>query len=101
MPFNFFTMYYGYYIGMQVRGTIGNIYTYQTYHGRTYRHRYIVPRDPKTPAQIRMRFLLGSATYAWHDLSSPEKLFWKDVRTRSRAYSGFNHFISSYIKTWQ
>lgn len=100
MGYNFFTLYYGYYIGMAARGTIGKKYVYQVVNNRQWKRRWVKPKDPKTPGQLNMRFLFACAVAAWHDLTDPEKLSWKDVNQGTKIYSGYNAFLSSYIKSF-
>jgi hypothetical protein len=59
--------------------------------------RHVIPADPKTPAQITRRVKLAAATNAWHSLTTPEK---KAARMRgaARSITGFNQFISEYMK---
>ena len=45
-------------------GKIANQVAYQSPYGLCYRE-LVIPRDPKTPAQSRIRAILGSSSSAW------------------------------------
>jgi len=100
MGFNFYTLYYGYYIGISVSASIGKKYVYYLQHNVQKKRRWVLPADPKVPAQLNMRFLLKQAVLAWHDLTPSQKISYQDFRSKTKVYSGYNSFISSYIKSY-
>lgn len=100
MGFNFYDSYYGYYIGIQIRGTIGKTFVYQVIHGEQFKRRYVIPYDPKTPAQQRLRDLFKKAIQSWKKFSDQEKSDLEKLKPAYLIMSGFNYYISSYMKTY-
>jgi hypothetical protein len=43
-------------------------YVYSWHHGRLHWHRYVVPKDPRTPGQRRSRAAFGKAAKAWSEI---------------------------------
>ena len=100
MPFDFYHEFYGNYVGMQIRGTIGKKIIYQRIGNIQRRYNYFIPPNPNTPAQQHMRFLLGRATDKWHTLTEPEKQGFETLKPKHKVMSGFNYFVSLYIKQY-
>ncbi len=100
MSFNFYDNYYGSYVGVKIRGSIGDNWTYQVTGGAQRKYPYNIPTDPKTPSQLRMRDLLRKATYSWHSLTDPEKDFYRSLEPFKKVMSGFNYYVSTYMKEY-
>ena len=52
--------------GKPMSGRMG-AFVYSYYNGRLHWHRYVVPKDPRTPAQRRSRAAFGKASKAWSE----------------------------------
>jgi hypothetical protein len=52
--------------GKPMSGRCGG-YVYSWYNGRLHWHRYVVPKDPRTPAQRRSRAAFGTGSKAWSE----------------------------------
>jgi hypothetical protein len=52
--------------GKPMSGRCGG-YIYSWYKGRLHWHRYVLPKDPRTPAQRRSRAAFGAASKAWSE----------------------------------
>jgi hypothetical protein len=60
-----------------------------------YARRYVVPRNPDTPAQRKRRTLFAEAVRAWQSLPDQHKQLW-NARALRLVMSGYNLFISSF-----
>lgn len=100
MSFDYYDEYYDQYIGMQIRGTIGKKFIYQRIGNRQKKYAWFIPPNPNTPAQQKMRFLLGQATYSWHDLTPSQQIAYESLKPKHLIMSGFNYFVSQYIKSF-
>lgn len=56
--------------------------------------KYVIPDDPKTPAQERQRELWANRVAEWQALSPEEKAEWNRLAGRKRGYRGFQLFMS-------
>ena len=99
--FNFFDTYYGYIVGIKIRGSIGKKYTYQVTHGRQCKHRYCRPPDPISPAQLHQQDLMRKAVHAWHAQPLAFRTAQPDRRSAASVMSGYNYFLSCYINTYK
>jgi hypothetical protein len=83
--------------GLMPRGRIGDVVFYKR-NGRFFSRRYVIPRNPKTPAQMRQRERFRRAHEAWKLLSEQEKA---EYHARARIlgrYSGYQLFMSENTK---
>ena len=55
---------------------------------------YVIPTDPKTPAQLRQRELWKERVDEWNALPQSEKDYWKAEAKRLRKWSAFAYFMS-------
>lgn len=101
MPFDFYNEFYGTYIGISIRGAIGKKYIYQRVNNQQKKYSYVVPSNPNTIAQQKMRDLLKKATLSWHTLSSDTKKWYDEHTPPRRTMSGFNFYVSRYINTYK
>ena len=62
------------------------------------RMRFYHPVNPQTPAQQANRQKLANAIIAWNNLSFDEQVIWNKKKKPIKC-SGYNRFISNYIKT--
>ena len=82
-------------------------YVYSWWKGKLHRRRYVVPRDPRTPAQRRSRGAFGKASKAWSEnqpLTQAQRDAWYaaagNIKSKPRlGTSGFlnaqQHFVGS------
>lgn len=61
------------------------------------RRRNFVPANPRTPAQQSRRALFRNAVSSWRAMSAASRRPW-NVRASRLRMSGFNLWISSYLK---
>jgi len=59
---------------------------------------HVIPFDPKSPAQMMQRNKMRLAVAAWHILPNEARYGWQE-EGKMRSISGFNAFISDYMKT--
>lgn len=81
--------------GLVPRGRIGDIVFYKR-RGKFYSRRYVKPRNPRTPAQMKQREKFKRAHEAWKQLSEFERA---KYRARARFPGlGYQLFISEHVK---
>ena len=82
-------------------GKVGNTVNLRTRFGQIQRQ-YTIPKDPKSPAQMRIRSNLGHIAPRWRELEQEQRDAWtlagQDAETRHRlgqsaALKGFNLFL--------
>jgi hypothetical protein len=82
-------------------GKVGNVVNLRTRYGQVQRQ-YTIPKDPKTPAQLRIRANLGHVAPRWRELTQEQRNAWtlagQDDETRHRLgrsapLNGFNFFL--------
>lgn len=78
--------------------------------GRNYMRKYVIPANPKTAAQTAHRGTFSDAVAGWHNLPETDDDITSDtLQTSTEAWnqaagdcsppiSGFNYFVSSWIK---
>lgn len=79
----------------KVRAGLGNISNGGRFDRQERAH--VIPLDPNTALQQQNRARLAAATAAWHLLTTIQKDNYKKLAGK-RQISGFNYFISGYIK---
>ena len=108
MAFNWYTQYYDYVIGIQIRGRIGHSWIYQVnkYKSTRYpystkfgqaKYGYYIQRDPFSPMQWVYQNLVRKANLFWKSLTPPEKEFYENNIPYNKIMSGYNYCISDYI----
>ncbi len=80
-----------------ISGKIGNVVFY-TRLGTQCVRAHVVPRNPDTQAQRAVRRSFGDAVRSWQS-TSPEEKYAYNRKARHLNMSGYNLFISKYIKT--
>jgi hypothetical protein len=98
MAFDYYDSYYGYYIGIEPNGQIGHAWTYYTSKGTRIRRKYFIPPDPKTDEQLRRRELFRCIVDKWHTLTTQERKNLDFKMPKHLIMTGFNWYISSYLK---
>jgi hypothetical protein len=56
-------------------GHLGTFISFKTRYGQ-FRRPYVVPRDPQTPAQLRVRSLMGRISARWRVLTDIQRAAW-------------------------
>jgi len=90
---------------VKVRNVFGDVYSgkvgksgvFATWKGRQYRRSYVVPANPKTPAQQTVRNNFKNAVEAWHEFDALQKQAYGYLATPLQI-SGFNLWVSRYQK---
>lgn len=100
MAFNWWDSFYGQYIGVKVHGQIGKEYIYYVVHGRQLKRRYNVQQNLTHPNQIRVHENFKKANLAWNALAEDQKTEWKKRDQYNPTMSGYNYFISQYLKNY-
>lgn len=101
MSFNWYDSFYGTYIGVKIRGTIGKKYIYQVISNEQKKYNYYQYINPNSPEQQRFRDLLRKAVQLWHTLPSEEKKVYDENIPPGKTMSGYNFFISEYINQYK
>ncbi|HPS58893.1 MAG TPA: hypothetical protein PK514_12375 [Spirochaetota bacterium] len=79
-----------------INGRIGDIVLYN-YFDRQYARSRVTPRNPNTASQVFVRRTFGDAVRAWQALDDDRKRKF-NKKGRMRSISGYNLFISEYMK---
>lgn len=61
------------------------------------RRAYVIPTDPRTPAQVTRRSYFADAVASWQSLSPDAKDAWKQAG-KSRNLPGYSAFLSAYLR---
>ncbi|HPS56910.1 MAG TPA: hypothetical protein PK514_02290 [Spirochaetota bacterium] len=77
-------------------GKTGNM-VYYSRQGRLCARSYVIPRNPDTPAQKLNRRTFARAVKEWRELPGGVKRMF-NKRACGKPYSGYNLFISGYLK---
>lgn len=83
--------------GDQYSGQAGKAGVFAKWKGRQYRRKYVIPANPKTTMQMRVRGFFTKAVEMWHDLSSLQRLVFSYLAT-GLVMSGFNLLVRRYQK---
>ena len=81
--------------GFQLSGAIGGIVFCERGDG-VYARAHVVPRDPKTPAQLDRRRQFRDAVVAWRTLGTSEKAKWRQ-RAASDERTGYHLFLTEFM----
>ena len=82
-------------------GRLGTFVSYKTRYGQ-FRRPYVIPSDPKTPAQLRHRRNMGHAAAHWRTLTDIQRAAWiafaaqlhsRSLLGKSGTLAGFNLYI--------
>lgn len=58
---------------------------------------WVIPYDPRTPAQLAQRATMRAAVTAWQALPPPAREQWRDAG-KNRGIPAYNAFLSAYMK---
>ena len=81
--------------GFQLSGAIGGIVICKRGNG-VYARAHVVPRDPKTPAQLGRRRHFQAAVVAWRALPDSDKETWR-VRAAREERTGYHMFLADFM----
>lgn len=79
---------------MGASGTIGKLMTFSTWKGIPYVRRRVIPKNPKTSAQIGMRSAMQWGSQEWGQLASAVQDTWAALAATG-TMSNFNAFIKA------
>jgi len=82
-------------MGNQYSGTIGKKVTAVERKGENFLRNYVIPHDPKTPAQMNQRNKFTEANEAWKALSPEEKEIYNERAKNMKMY-GYHLFVSEF-----
>lgn len=74
---------------------LGNLLGDGTYNHQ--RRRWVIPADPRTPAQLARRAKFALAVLTWRTLTANDKAAWQ-ARGRNRGLPAYQAFLSAYMK---
>jgi len=84
---------------LDARGQIGKAIVFSIWKGINYVRRYIIPENPKTPDQQRVRAIFSWGVDAWHyTLSAANRTAWDESASLPSGMSGFNWHQSEYCE---
>ena len=120
--FLFYNSFYSYYISIRISGTIGRLQgktriirgktyygmtsrlfpkiTYCVRKGKQYSYPYTIPTYRNTPRQQQERDAVRQGVLSWKALTPAEKNTYKDTKHKTYTISGYNFFMSNYIKNF-
>jgi hypothetical protein len=78
-------------------GTLAGCLIYSSWRGRPYVKRYVVPRQPNTPAQLANQARFTAANDAWHDLTPEEQAAWES-RGAPDNLPAYHAFMRAYTR---
>jgi len=81
--------------GFQLSGAIGGV-VFCRRAGGVYARAHVVPRDPKTPAQLDRRSHFRAAVAAWRALPISEKEKWRKRASRTE-HTGYHLFLTEFM----
>ncbi|QGP91946.1 hypothetical protein MGLY_12950 [Neomoorella glycerini] len=84
-------------MSMDASGAVGKSLVFGKWKGINYARRYLVPVNPNTMNQKKVRGYFSRAVAAWHGENSEVKTAW-NTAAGSRAMTGFNYYVAQYIK---
>lgn len=84
-------------LSMDASGAVGKSLVFGKWKGINYARRYLVPMNPNTMNQAKVRGYFTQAVAAWHGESSEVKTAW-NAAVRGRPMTGFNYYMAQYIK---
>jgi hypothetical protein len=83
-------------LGNEYSGTIGKSKTAVKRNGSNFERLWVMPYDPKTPKQMRMRKMFANAHDAWIALPQEKRNEYNE-RARNMKMTGYNLFVKEYV----
>lgn len=85
----------GHYVYQRTRPGWGNIPEDKS--GRLQLRRWVMPADPRTPAQLAQRARMTAGVAEWHALTPEARAAWK-ATGKARGIPAYNAFLSAYMR---
>lgn len=86
-------------LGLRFHGQVYKYWLCQISHGSQQVRRYVIPPDPKTLPQLRLRSKWAACVQAWHNLSDSDKLYWRRIGVRKKKpITSLNAYMSACMK---
>lgn len=85
---------------IDARGAIADAIVFGSWKGIPWVREHFIPQNPKTDDQIAQRLIFTQGVTQWHTLSDAQKILWQTgIERKGYRMSGFNYFMSEYIKS--
>jgi hypothetical protein len=84
-------------LGEVLSGTVAKTAVYAKWKGREYRRKYVVPSNPRTPAQMAVRESFANAVDMWHSFNPLQSAAYTPLAS-GQVKSGFNLFVGEWQK---
>jgi len=86
-------------LGVLLRGQVYKYWVCWVWRGRQRIRRYVIPADPKTPAQQARRSKFAQAVSAGQSLDDELKAYWEKIGVRKKEpLPWWNAFLSAYMR---
>lgn len=84
---------------MSASGQIGKAIVYATWKGIEWVREWVVPQNPQTALQVKIRAIWALGVQRWQIIgSSPQDGWETGAERKGKTQSGFNYFMSEYVK---
>jgi hypothetical protein len=80
-------------------GSVASAITFSKWKGQNYVRQHFIPSNPQTKDQMYTRGTLSRGVIAWQAKDAPGKLVY-DTAAEGTGMSGFNLFLSEYMKLY-
>jgi hypothetical protein len=77
------------------------VYARGTCHSRPYARKWVLPKDPKSPAQLACRERFQQANRAWKAEETDIKEFWQQKSAREPGMLGQNLYVRAWLKYFE
>jgi hypothetical protein len=84
-------------MSLDASGSLGKSLVFSKWKGINYARRYLIPMNPNTSNQERIRSYFSQAVNSWHAEGAEVKERW-NLAVRGRPMTGFNYYVAQYIK---
>ncbi|KKM75495.1 hypothetical protein LCGC14_1389700 [marine sediment metagenome] len=86
-------------LSLEARGALAKTLTFRHIRGRATVGRFLVPPNPKTPAQISIRGMNRRLAQAWQSISTANKATWQTDAEQKRI-APYHAYLSLNMKRW-
>lgn len=81
-------------------GQIAQAMVFAHWKGIPWVREQFIPQNPRTAGQVAQRLIFSQGVERWHTLSDAQKILWQTgIERKGYTMSGFNYFMSEYIKS--
>lgn len=84
-------------MSMDASGSLGKALVFAKWKGINYVRRYVVPMNPNTENQEKIRSYFVQAINSWQAETQETKALW-NAAVRGRPLTGLNYYLSRYVK---